>query len=150
MREEFDNELKVIEIKYPSIRLIIEENNKEYELSISKREQENIFQNFGKIVSTIQEMETLNLEQMLSLIENKKSILSAGINIDNEPRVKVNFSNGEILHYEIKEPDKEIRVDVKDAITREVKREGYEPFKETVTENYEKIQSEVKRLLKQI
>lgn len=164
-RKEFDNELKVIEIKYPlsrdrifkirfldgpSIHLIIEENNKQYELSIIEKERENIFHNFGKIVSTIQEMETLNLEQMLSLIENKKSILFARINIGNEPRVKVNFSNGEIWHYEIKDINKEISVDVYDQITRKVKREGYEPFKETVTENYEKIQSEVKRLLKQL
>lgn len=164
-REEFDNELKVIEIKYPlsrdrifkirfldnpSIRLIIEENNKEYELSISEKEQENIFHNFRKIISTIQEMETLNLEQILSLIENKKSILFAGINIDNEPKAEVRFLNGEIWHYEIKDINKEISVDIYDQITREVKREGYESFKETVTENYEKIQTEVKRLLKQI
>ena len=37
------------------------------------------------------------------------------------------------MHYDIKEPDKEISVDVYNQIIREVKREGYEPFKETVT-----------------
>ena len=163
--KKFGNELSVIEIKKELsqdrvfkirsvndhfIRLIIEENNKKYELSISEKEQENIFYNFGNMVSIIQEMETLNLEQIISLIENKKSIVSAEINIDNEPKAQVKFLNGEIWHYEMKEIDKEINVNVGNQITREVKREGYEPFKETITENYEKIQTEVKRLLKQL
>lgn len=161
----FDNELGVIEIKKELsqdrvfkirniddrfISLIIEENNKKYELLISKKEQENIFHNFGKIISDIEKMENLNLEQVISLIENKKSIVFAKINIDNETKAEVRFLNGEVLEYGIKEPDKEIKVKVNDQITREVKRDGYEPFKETVTENYEKIQLEVKRLLKQL
>lgn len=165
-KEKFDNKLNVIEIKkelsqdrifkiqlsryQQSIRLIIEESNKQYALSTSEKGQENIFHNFRKMASTVEKMETLNLEQILGLIENKKSILFAGINIDNEPKAKVKFLNGEILYYEIKDPDKEISVDIRDEITREVKREGYEPVKEKITENYEKIQTEIKRLLKQL
>lgn len=167
-KEKFGNELNVIEIKkelsqdrifkiklsrhkhQQFIRLTIEEDNKQYELSISEKKQENMFYNFRKIASIVEKMETLNLEQILGLIENKKSILFAGINIDNQSKVKVKFLNGEILYYEIKESDKEISVDIRDEITREVKREGYEPFQEKITENYEKIQTEIKRLLKQL
>ena len=136
--KKFDHKLSLIKIKkelsknrifqiksdvyQQFIRFIIEEDNEQYELSISKKEKENIFHNFERIVSAIEAMESLNLEQILGLIENKKSILFAGINIDNESKAKIKFLNGEILHYEIKELDKDINADVYDEMNKEVKR----------------------------
>ncbi len=138
--------------------LIVEENKKKYVLSLKSEAQESLLSNLEKMIEYVKRIETLNLEELLKLtkiLEIKKSLLSASISVDDDVKASIDFRNEEVTAYEIIDPTKKINTRIKDTTTRKVERtvQGLEEkiiTEETITENNQKIQSDLKRLLKQL
>ncbi len=133
--------------------LTIQENEKKYRLSFSSSKI--IPTLIEKIYAPLQEMKTVNLEELLNLVGNRQFVRFAGIYINGELIAYIQFQKGDISRYQIVDSSREINAKIGEKVTRKVERISPDSgekitTEETITDNYEKIQSDLKRLLKQL
>lgn len=138
--------------------LIVEENAKKYVLSLKNEVQESLLDNLEKIIEYLKRIGSLNLEELLKIIkifEIEKYLLSASVFVDDDVKASIDFRDERVTAYEIIDSNKKINTKIKDTATRKVERtvqdlEEKITTEETITGDYEKIQSDLKRLLKQL
>lgn len=145
--------LRVKEIYRKFRNLAVQENEKEYTLTF--KSEDILISIIEKIRNSLQNLENINLEELLKLVGGTEGVCSAKIYVKGELRASIMFQKGEIYEYQIVDSNRRVKTEIRDTITREVERKLEESDKaikteETVTENYEKIQSDLKRLLKQL
>lgn len=149
-----DNRILRIKEIYRKFRnLAVQENDKEYTLTF--KSEDILISIIEKIRNSLQNLENINLEELLKLVGGTEGVCSAKIYVEGELRASIMFQKGEIYEYQIVDSNRRVKTEIRDTITREVERKLEESDKtikteETVTENYEKIQSDLKRLLKQL
>lgn len=164
--KKFDKQLALIEIKYPlspnrNIQfktngsgdwcwIILEEGDKKYNMYLDYSRSNRLLEQLENIILKAKQIDILNLKNVLNLVEDRKKVSSCAIYEQEEKKAEVKFLNGEIFSYQIKEPEKQIDVRIDKTITRTVNRKEIEVYNEVVTDNYERIQREVKRLMKQL
>lgn len=169
---DYKQELRMIEMSYQlpetrvirlereihePVRLIIEEKSKKYAICIHNYKEEHdteVLEDFENIVTRAIKIQNLNLETILTIIENQKLIGSAHIFKEEKLLASVCFHDNNISEYQINDSFRTIKVTIGDHIKREVTRElnGEKvSTKEELTEGtYEKLQSDYKRLFKQL
>jgi len=125
----------------------INDGNKTYLVSFNKSKSEKSLQNLEEIIENAKHLSTINLENSISLVPIE-DIWFCKIQKDSEEKGTIYFENGNICTYIITENNKTINTTINDKITREVSRDGYSPYKEEITKNYEKVQDDIKRLMK--
>lgn len=170
--------LRVIEVSYPLTdnrvikltrsdyfdnEIIIEENGKSYRIGyrtpstnnpeeygrLREEKDKYLLENFEMIIEKAKDLDTLNVENVLTIIDNPKNTSFCNIEKDNELLASINFSeNGEIYRYQIVEPERKIEVWITDKIKRTVERQGYEPYTRIIDDDFGIIQNEGKRLFK--
>lgn len=166
--------LRVIELKYDlaenrvirlerkqncHIKIAIEEDDKKYLIYISGDEKEKdkyLLEDFENMVLKAKSLEKLNIENFINIIENKNNLSSCCVYKDDKEVARVKFNKGEISEYSIIEENRTVNTTFYDSIKRKVERKQddeviktEEEYKE-VNEDFNLIQSEVKRLLKRI
>ncbi len=144
--------------------IIIKESNKKYRIgfynsvltntkdySQTKEETDKyLLEHFEEMIPRAANIDSLNVENILTIINKPKMIAYCCIEKDNKEIVRINFQNGEILSYEIIEPKEKIEVTLDTGIKRKITHEGCKPSIEMISNNYEQIQNEVKGLLKKL
>ncbi len=141
--------------KCQPIKLMIEEDFKKYVIGFnqSTEEEYKVLEEISDLIEKVSKIDKLNLEKVSLLIDNKK-ISYANISINNQIVATVAFNQGNIYKYEIRESDKKINGEILGKINRKVERtlEGkISKYSEEITEDkYYKLQSDYKRLFKQL
>lgn len=155
--------IKLTRTDYFNNQIIIEEKDKCYRICLNglsthdskeykKRQEEkdnNLLRIFESIIEKAKTIDTLNLENVLKIISDFNLVSSCYIEKDNETVASIYFKNGKIYEYNIVDPNKKIQVRIGNEIKRTVEREGYEPYTETIKENYDKIINEETKLFRQ-
>lgn len=169
---DYKQELRMIEMSYQltetrvirlereihePVRLIIEEKSKKYAICIHNYKEEHdteVLEDFENIVTRAIKIQNLNLETILTIIENQKLIGSAYIFKEEKLLASVCFHDNNISEYQINDSFRTIKVTIGNHIKREVIRElngeKINTNEELIEGTYEKLQSDYKRLFKQL
>lgn len=125
--------------------------SKMYKLNIDEKSTDYYLENLNYLVAQVKNLEAINMENLLNLISSKKDIKSCSILKDNHEIFTMAFRNQDPIYYQITDENKTITVDYElDGIIRRVDRVGFEEYKEALPLQSEKVESEVKRLLKSL
>jgi len=138
-------------------RLIIEEDSKKYMIGFFDHEKvidKLLLEDFENIVEKALQMPKLNLENILKIIKNQKQISFAFVFKNNKILASVDFNDGEISKYEIEEPNRKTQATIGNKINRSVERivdnHATKSSQEINAESYKLIQTDYKRLFKQL
>lgn len=145
------NKLSILEIK---------ETDKKYQICFSGITEEDdkadigLLESFETLIERIKLLDVINLENIFKIIENNKKIICITIDKEEKELASIVFSNGVITRYNINEPNRNIEVTLYSKIIRNIERSVDDvPLKietEISNENYEILQTDYKRLFKEL
>lgn len=159
---EFKQGIRMIKMSYPlsetrvitltrnlNSRLVIgiTENDKEYVLFYNDTSEEfdrYMIEHFPYMIEKTKQMNQLNLENIINIAIYPSKISACSILKDKKLLASIDLSE-----YHIKDENKEIRYKFYKN-TREIIRENFQPYIEKVTLDDEKVQDDVKRLMKNL
>ena len=152
------SEDRIVRLEFPlssSPKIKIEEKGKTYLFQYSNCNEEENIDNFKEVIENVKNIESLNIENLLSILPHQKQIGSIYIQLGTNKLAQIELSKGIITRYEINEVSKKTTVKLSNDITIEVEREldGNKSIStQTLTEeNYEEIlKSDYKRLFKEL
>lgn len=125
--------------------------SKMYRLNIDEKSTDYYLENLNYLVAQVKNLQVINMENLLNLISSKKDIKSCSILKDNHEIFTMAFRNQEPIYYHIIDENKTITVYYElDGIIRRVDRVGFEKHKEALPLQSEKVESELKRLMKSL
>ena len=133
------------------IKIKEQDKDKEYILGYHNYSEDHdlyLLENFNSIIEKAKNIEKLNIENILKLVPDLDKVSFFYIKKQDAIIASIQFHKGNIFSYEIIDDTKNIKVTVDDKIKRDVKRKGFYSYEETITDNYEKIQMEINRLMK--
>ena len=111
--------LRIKESHHYFNRLVVQEDDKKYLIITKPSKEEKLMESLETITQSLQSLDTLNLENILSLLD-RSDVLTASIYIDDELRADMFFSEGKINRYKIIEPNRVIETSIGDQISRKV------------------------------
>lgn len=145
--------LKLKMNRYGEFGIIIEEQEKEYCLTFDtnfKKQLEKVLKVFESIVTKAKEIEKLNLENILNIFTDVEKVSSCTIKRKNVEIAYLSMKNGEVVKYEIVEPNRTIHVDHLN-FERNVERtmDG-EVYKTEMIKEPDILQTEYNRILRKL
>lgn len=152
------SEDRIVRLEFPlssSPKIKIEEKGKTYLFQYSNCNEEENIDNFKEVIENVKNIESLNIENLLSILPHQKQIGSIYIQLGTNKLAEITLSKGIITRYEINEATKKTNVNLLDNITIKIE-SGLDGNKsistQTLTEeNCEEIlKSDYKRLFKEL
>ena len=152
------SEDRIVRLEFPlssSPKIKIEEKGKTYLFQYSNCNEEENIDNFKEVIENVKNIESLNIENLLSILPHQKQIGSIYIQLGTNKLAQIELSKGIITRYEINEVTKKTTVNLLDNIT--IKTEtGLDGNKSISTQTLTKetnegtIKSDYKRLFKEL
>ena len=152
------SEDRIVRLEFPlssSPKIKIEEKGKTYLFQYSNCNEEENIDNFKEVIENVKNIESLNIENLLSILPHQKQIGRIYIQLGTNKLAEITLSKGIITRYEINEATKKTNVNLLDNITIKIE-SGLDGNKsistQTLTEeNCEEIlKSDYKRLFKEL
>lgn len=152
------SEDRIVRLEFPlssSPKIKIEEKGKTYLFQYSNCNEEENIDNFKEVIENVKNIESLNIENLLSILPHQKQIGSIYIQLGTNKLAQIELSKGIITRYEINEVTKKTTVNLLDNITikTETGLDGNKSIStQTLTKetNEETLKSDYKRLFKEL